>query len=1149
MKIKKVKIALFAVMLLSIISAAFSLNSQKIFFADASSPSGVVITRTSGLDLASSAVSYVSSSGIVKTVNPQLSNITDTAEGWAWYKTQTTVNGVLYKAQTLVLSGIDFQINQPFTASYYFNPGWDVSGCALRMPISGSSSDSRVILEDGTVNTIVALDPINNPGGVQGRTTFDFYTIFLTCEINGNGILSTENLDLFVGPPNSGYHYIEFGADGSSPTVNILHGKLYNPNGNVTIKGGTFNIVNDIITGNRVDNFGNLLTATQLADYELMAVQLWHGTIYISGNNTNFYAKGRDYGFSYGSSGNVIISGNGTVVFEGGTKALVKAPTSAPTPTSGNWNQTKVVYGGAENVSVILENIGRGAYGFGYYASEAEVEIYAGTKNGYVFDKWSALGACSLANLSLNKTTLTLSDENVTVTALWKEASYKIFYNLNGGMFTSEAPSEYTFGNDLTIPAPSWGANVFEGWYDNAMLIGSPVTYISSEDYGNKTFWAKWNANFSVLTSSSSANGSIIPNGSIIYDGTHQDYTIMPNPGYKISSFTVGGVDKFNEIDSYKYTVSGIVSDTIIVATFEKLEITDIVIYASAQSGGSISPSGFVNVNIGESQTFNFIPDLNYEVDDVIVNNISQGALSSYTFTNVTGNQSILVKFKMQINQYNIIYDLAGGTHEEGYPLIHTYGNPTNLVSPTKSGYTFSGWYLDGIGSPITVLGAGDYTKDIYLLATWTINKYTLTFHNGYNGNISSEEFDYNSTISYPSQPTRTGYTFDGWDSSIESMPANTFTISATWTINKYFLIFHNGYDGNISSEEVDFNSTIVYPTAPTRTGYTFDGWDSSIESMPANTLTITATWTINKYFLIFHNGYDSNISSEEVDYNSAISYPSAPTRTGYTFEGWNSSIENMPANTLTIAATWKINKYTLTFYNGYDGNLSSEEVDYNSAISYPSAPTRTGYTFEGWNSSIENMPANTLTISATWTINKYTLTFYNGYDGNISSEEVDFNSAISYPSAPTRTGYTFNGWDSSIECMPASTLTITATWTKNQNLIWLISVQTVLLFAGIAFAAYKILKDKKSKNTVKTFAFAPLFLSAIIPSGQIAATIVLGVLCGLVATYNIYLYLIKDRLMKKQANGNIKKEESKADALGTEQNSENTENRNKRRR
>ncbi len=90
----------------------------------------------------------------------------------------------------------------------------------------------------------------------------------------------------------------------------------------------------------------------------------------------------------------------------------------------------------------------------------------------------------------------------------------------------------------------------------------------------------------------------------------------------------------------YKYELSNIVTFTIA---------------ASAGSGGTISPSGNITVNSGDAKTFIITPDTGYKIKDVKVDGISVGAVSSYTFTNITSNHTIEAIFEKQTTQIVII--------------------------------------------------------------------------------------------------------------------------------------------------------------------------------------------------------------------------------------------------------------------------------------------------------------------------------------------------------------------------------------------------------------------------------------------------------------------------------------------------------------
>ena len=124
--------------------------------------------------------------------------------------------------------------------------------------------------------------------------------------------------------------------------------------------------------------------------------------------------------------------------------------------------------------------------------------------------------------------------------------------------------------------------------------------------------------------------------------------------------------------------------------------------------------------------------------------------------------------------------------------------------------------------------------------------KYTVTFMD--DGNvIKSESLSPGSPIVYPDEPTKTGHTFGGWNSGITEMPDHDITISATFTKNNYTVtfIFNNGVSPDVRT--LSFNDPIVYPNAPVKDGFTFNGWDKIVTTVPAENITITAQWNVTK--------------------------------------------------------------------------------------------------------------------------------------------------------------------------------------------------------------------------------------------------------------------------------------------------------------
>ena len=265
---------------------------------------------------------------------------------------------------------------------------------------------------------------------------------------------------------------------------------------------------------------------------------------------------------------------------------------------------------------------------------------------------------------------------------------------------------------------------------------------------------------------------------------------------------------------------------------------------------------------------------------------------------------------------------------------------------------------------------------------------------------------------------TRTGYTFKGWSPNVElTVPAHDVTHVAQWTPNKYTVTFDaNGGTGGTVVQQ-DYESVIVVPTVA-RIGYTFKGWSPSVAAtVPANDVTYTAQWEINKYTVTFNANGGVGGTSGKQDYGTAIAMPTV-TRKGYTFKGWTPSVaETVPANDVTYTAQWEVNQYAVTFdANGGAGGISWKQ-DYSTAI-VPPTVTRTGYTFKGWLPSVAaTVPANDVTYTAQWEKNKYTLSFdANGGTYGTATTIVDYGTTVGELPVPTRTNATFLGWFTAAE-------------------------------------------------------------------------------------------------------------------------------------
>ena len=411
-------------------------------------------------------------------------------------------------------------------------------------------------------------------------------------------------------------------------------------------------------------------------------------------------------------------------------------------------------------------------------------------------------------------------------------------------------------------------------------------------------------------------------------------------------------------------------------------------------------------------------------------------------------------------------------------------GYVTKTNAFTRTGYTFKGWNekADGTGTDWTNwIGKSwtwTYTKNITLYAQWTANQYQLTL-NSNNGSFSdgttavktlNPNLIYNGTNWWnisAQTVSRTGYTFDGWyDKSSggekvydvngscvtgtywkNNMYQHTgnLTVYAHWTAKNVIVTFHRNTDSNDTTTS---QQTFAYDVVGqkftdkgwSKTGYTLLGWSTDKNATNASysvTNGVSNDW-INKnspkvdlYGVwkanIYTVKYDGNGNTGGSTANSSHTYDTAKaltangyTRTGYSFNGWNTkadgsgtayadkaSVKNLSSTngaTVTLYVQWTANKYTVTYNaNGGTGTMANQELTYDkSATLNANTFKRTGYRFNGWNTkadgtgtsyadkaSVKNLTANsggTVILYAKWysaapELEAKDATYYEGQD------------------------------------------------------------------------------------------------------------------------------------------------------------------------
>lgn len=319
--------------------------------------------------------------------------------------------------------------------------------------------------------------------------------------------------------------------------------------------------------------------------------------------------------------------------------------------------------------------------------------------------------------------------------------------------------------------------------------------------------------------------------------------------------------------------------------------------------------------------------------------------LGYYTILGTDNNSKIVMSFVTN-----------GGTDIK--PIIEGAGaDITAPAAPTREGYTFEGWYSDvTLQTKVETIPTSMPDSSITYYAKWTPVEYTITYNGVEGANPVSNPATY--TIETPdftlTNPTKPGYAFKGWQVGDESTVAQTveikkgttgdMTFTAKFEQETYAITYVECAEG---AKTYKMGDTVTLSAPADRKGYTFMGWtlnidgrtmvqDKSETTLPTHLygdMTVTGIWLANDQTLTFHaNGgtFSAKFGGKETyavtaKTDSKFKLPDAPTRPGYTFQGWFMEANGttafdaavMPSADTTIYAKWAVDAQLTTAPEG----------------------------------------------------------------------------------------------------------------------------------------------------------------------------------------------------------------------------------------
>ncbi len=311
-----------------------------------------------------------------------------------------------------------------------------------------------------------------------------------------------------------------------------------------------------------------------------------------------------------------------------------------------------------------------------------------------------------------------------------------------GGTILPNGSATYNYGvsQDYVITAET-GYTIASVVVDNTPVTipANATTYTHSFNNitANHTISATYAINTYTITATAGANGSITPaNATVVNYNGSQVYTIAPATGYNILDVVVDGIS-MGPIGTY--TFANVMANHTIAATFA---INTYTLTASINGNGTITPAGVTTVNYGANQTYTIAPATGSVLVNVFVDGVAQGAVTTYTFSNVAANHTIQAitnsaSYTITVNQP------ANGSITPGTQVV-TYGATPSFTIAPNTGYNISTVTVNGTPVTFTPNAAGTavitlpaVAANATVTATMAVKTFTITATAGVNGTIA----------------------------------------------------------------------------------------------------------------------------------------------------------------------------------------------------------------------------------------------------------------------------------------------------------------------------------------------------------------------------------------------------------------------------
>ena len=165
------------------------------------------------------------------------------------------------------------------------------------------------------------------------------------------------------------------------------------------------------------------------------------------------------------------------------------------------------------------------------------------------------------------------------------------------------------------------------------------------------------------------------------------------------------------------------------------------------------------------------------------------------------------------------------------------------LTATANTGYEFVNWTVEGAEVSAEASFTATVTAATAYVANFVAQEFTITYMVD-GEEYASETYAFGATVTpQVVAPEKEGYTFSGWSEIPATMPAENVTVTGTFAVNSYDIVYK--VDGEVYvTETYAFGATVTPVAAPEKEGYTFSGWSEIPATMPAENVTVTGTFT-----------------------------------------------------------------------------------------------------------------------------------------------------------------------------------------------------------------------------------------------------------------------------------------------------------------